>query len=160
MTSKFLSQFIVVKAFLITMLFACNPESKVDDIQIRKLIVKTGHHEKIDLEKETYTVYFMDLTSYDCKFTLTDKEKMDIVKMAQDCGLTKLKGNVRIEGKCDIFPVVMTEMSFDAGNNHVQLSTDGCDNHSKIEKFLSFLHKTISSKPEVVKAPKTDIRYM
>jgi hypothetical protein len=162
------NQFIGLKVCLIALLFACNPETKVDDIQVQKIIVKTGQHVKIDLEKETYTVYFMNGTSYDSKFTLTDQEKMDIIKMAQDCGLPQLKGNIRMEGHCNIFPVVVTELSFDAGDKHVQVSTDGCDDHSifkdreaeKIVKFLRFFHKTIYSKPEVAKAPKTDIRYM
>lgn len=159
----------MVKYFLLAMLFACNPKSNDKDIQIQKIIVKTGHHDKIDLEKETYTVYFMNGTSYDCKFTLSDQEKMDILKMAQVCGLAKLKGDIQVEDNCQMFPKVYTKLSFYAGDNKVQVSIDGgCDKHPLLKqgeaedilKFLEFLHKKIASKPEVVKAPKTDIHYM
>ncbi|WP_167289183.1 hypothetical protein [Paraflavitalea devenefica] len=151
------------------MLFACNPKSNDKDIQIQKIIVKTGAHAKIDLEKETYTVYFMNGKSYDCKFTLSDQEKTDIFKTAQVCGLAKLKGTIQVEDNCDMFPKVYTKLSFIAGSNNVQVSIDrGCNKHplfkqgesEDIIKFLTFLHKKIASKPEVVRAPKTDIRYM
>jgi hypothetical protein len=158
-----------MRFFLIAMLFACSPKSNDKDIQIQKIIVKTGHHDKIDLEKETYTVYFMNGTSYDCKFTLSDQEKKDILKMAQVCGLAKLKGTIQVEDKCDMFPKVYTELSFSAGGNNVQVSIDGgCDQHplfkqgesEDILKFLTFIYKKIAAKPEVVRAPKTDIHYM
>jgi len=159
----------MMRLFLIAMLFACNPESKVNDIQIQKIIVKTGVSYKIDLEKETYTVYFMNGTSYYCKFTLSDKEKKDISNMSQECGLARLTGNVQVEDKCQMFPKVFTEMSFYAWDNNVQVSIDeSCDKHpffkkresEDILKFLKFLRAIVSSKPEVIKAPKTDIRYM
>lgn len=159
----------MVKYFLIAILFACSPKSNDKDIQIQKIIVKTGHHDKIDLEKETYTVYFMNGTSYDCKFTLSDQDKADISKMAQVCGLAKLTGDIKVEDNCDRFPKVYTKLSFTAGGNNVQVTIDGsCDEHplfkqgesEDILKFLEYLHKKIASKPEVIKAPKTDVMYM
>ena len=159
----------MVKYFFIVMLFACNPKSNDTDIQIQKITVKMGMSYKIDLEKETYTVYFMNGTSYDCRFTLSDKDRMEILKMAKFCGLTKLTGNIEVEDNCDMAPKVMTEMSFYAGVSKVQVSIDEfCDEHpffkqrqpEEILKFLTFLRKKIFSKPEVIKAPQTDVRYM
>lgn len=159
----------MLRVFLIATLLACNPKSKTDDVQIQKMIIKMGQSYKIDLEKETYTVYFMNGTSYDCKFTLNNQEKTDINEMAKECGFTKLQGNVRIEDECRMFPKVMTELSFYAGNNHVQVSIDaGCSKHPWIKdqeadgivKFLKFLNEKVMVKPEVAKAPQTDIRYM
>lgn len=152
-----------------TLFIACKPASKDNDIQIQQLTVKKGHSYKIDLEKATYTVYFMNGRSSDYKFTLSDQEKRDISKMAQVCGLTKLTGKVEIEDKCDMFPKVMTELSFSVGKNHVQVSIDaGCDEHplfkqgkaEDIIKFLKFLQDKIAAKPEVAKAPQSDVRYM
>ncbi|WEK20889.1 MAG: hypothetical protein P0Y49_07035 [Candidatus Pedobacter colombiensis] len=152
------------------MLFtSCNLKSNVDNIQIQKIVVKVGVSYKIDLEKETYTVYFRDGSFYEAKFTLSNKDKSDISKISKECGLNKLKGNINVEDNCQISPKVYTELSFYAGSNNVLVSIDAaCDNHpffkqgepQRILRFLKFLNEKIFSKPEVSKAPKTDIRYM
>jgi hypothetical protein len=159
----------MLRVFLITILLACNPERKEDDVQIQKIIVKMGHSYKIDLEKETYTVYFMNGTSAESKFTLSDQERTDILKMSQECGLGKFTGNVKVEDNCNMFPKILTKMSFSAGGNNVEVSIDQfCKEHvwtqrkeaKRVLKFLKFLREKIFAKPEVAKAPKTDVMYL
>lgn len=159
----------MMKFLLIALPFtACNLKRDVADIPIEKITVKMGSSYKIDLENAAYTVYFFNGSSYDCKFTLSDQDKKDILKMANGLGLTQLKGNIQVEDNCQFFPKVFTQLSFYAGSNPVHISIDaGCDKHSILKRqhasgiidFLAFLHKRIFSKPEVLRAPQTDISY-
>jgi hypothetical protein len=169
-------QFFIVSFFLIAMLLACNPKSNgtatdtaaTDNTPIEKITVKLGFHEKIDLDKETYTVYFRNLTAKEYKFTLSDTDKAEIAKMARQCGLAQLKDSTHVEDKCQMFPKVMTEFSYYAGGHKVKVIVDEfCDEHplfkrqqaEKIQNFLTFIHKMVRIKPEVATAAQTDITY-
>jgi hypothetical protein len=168
-------QFFIVSVLLIAMLFACNPKSNgtatdttANKTPIEKITVKLGFHEKIDLDKETYTVYFRDLTAKEYKFRLSDTDKTEIANMAQQCGLGQLKDSIAVKDNCRMFPKVMTEFSYYAGGNKVKVIIDEfCDEHPLFKRelpkniltFLTFLHKKIRIKPEVATAAQTDIIY-
>lgn len=146
-----------------------NAVDSAANIPIENIVIKTGFHEQIDLDKETFTVYFRNLTSKEYKFTLTDSDKVAIANMARECELASLKDSIHVDDKCTFFPKVMTRFSYTAGGNQVKVVIDEyCDKHpffkrslpENIQTFLTFVHKMIRVKPEVAKAAKTDISYM
>lgn len=161
----------IVFAFLLFP-FSCSTNKQQEDIGI---IIKSNQSYRYDLINGTYTVFFTNNTPVVIKFRLTNKEVNAInheyyaLKLYKMEKINKITGNIYIEDNCLVMPKDVTIMKIQTREKTQIIQIDFYCNSfkssnrekaNKIKNFIAYVLNIIDSKPEIKKAPLSDIMYM
>jgi len=142
-----------------------NPQDDPDDIGI---VISIADSYKIDLTKQTYTVYFIKGDSLEIEFTLDSREKNKIISKKNSLKYDRSLDRIWISDSCWIAPKLYTMLSIKSAGRINQISIDdGCDNFEiadkelaiQLEEFISLVKEIIYLKKEIKNAPESDWGY-
>lgn len=154
--------------------FSCSTNENGKEENVR-ILIESGQSYAYDLANETYTVFFIGKEPYTTRFRLTDAENADIAERYYRSGIAGMrnvssaKDEVLIEDECMMSPKIYTTVTVTGSGAYKRIAIDeGCDDFrlsnfgraNAVKDFLDFVRKVVSSKPEVKRAPLSDIMYM
>lgn len=138
------------------------------------IIIEYAQSYKYDLKNEVFTVRFMNKSPLDIKFYLNKSERQRIIDKYYALNINQIKkidartGNIYIEDNCMIMPKFFTMLNINGKGIRQVIQIDtGCDEYNlganeakRIKKFIKFTLDIIQAKPEIKKAPSSDVIYM
>jgi hypothetical protein len=156
---------------LIIAMFSCNSENKNMDGNIHIIIDYTGDgfnpFASFDLLDESYTIYYISKPALVIKVNLSKAERNLIVKHYYSYRLDKIKGVREFKDRCPGFPKNLTIIRVAQKNQEIKID-DGCNEFifgdeaeaNWVKKFLVLVDEILKIKPEILKAPESDILYI
>jgi hypothetical protein len=145
------------------------PEVHVDR-SLENVVIFYDHRTSVDLQKDLYTVHFMDSSRVDYKLNFTPAERNVIMQSFEDLKLNRLRDSIFFEDQCQIVPKRHTTIRFVyRGDDYTTITLDkNCklsagkheDEVRKIQKFLGLFDSIITTKPQIKNAVSSDFRYM
>lgn len=163
-------QYICMKksVFIIMIIFSsCSTHSgKFRHIE---LVIEHEKSYKYDLQKELYTVHYIDKPSREIKFKLSDEEKKSISVKYYELNLNQLSEDIIIKSNCNIIPEIYTTLFIKRNNNTQEIKIEtGCNDFNifnkgkanRVKIFLNYVYEILNSKPDIKNTPKSNIPYM
>ncbi len=145
-----------------------SPEIEVNR-PLENVVIFYGQRTSVDLQKDLYTVHFMDSSKVDYKLNFNVAEKNIIMQSFEDLKLNRLRDSIFFEDQCVIIPKTYTTIRFVYKNNYTSVTLDkNCKlpdgKHEgevrKIQKFLGLFDSIITTKSQLKNAVSSDFRYM
>ena len=136
---------------------------------LENVVIFYDHRTSVDLQKDLYTVHFMDSSKVDYKLNFTPAERNVIMKSFEDLKLNRLRDSIFLEDQCVIAPKMYTTIRFVYKSNYTSVTLDkNCKlpagKHEgevkKIKQFLGLFDSIITTKPQIKNAVRSDFRYM
>ncbi len=132
------------------------------------IIIQFAKSSKIDIKASTYTVYFIAKDPVIMHFTLSEKEKEDIVQAKKALLINWEPVRTTIEDSCWHDPKLYTRITINSKKGLSIIDIDnGCngfypsnsDHAIRIKEFIKKIKEIVKSKKEVKDAPETDMSY-
>lgn len=157
---------------LIAVTCSCVKQNKETSLDIS---ITYAQSYECNLTTGVYTVNNYSKEPIHIQFDLTNEEKSGLVDKYYELGLDKIErinpitGNTLIEDDCSIMPKLYTVVKINSKTKRQEFQIDNeCEDFKdqsikdakSVKQFLDFVDKIIKSKPEIRKAPKSNIVYL
>jgi hypothetical protein len=144
--------------------FGCstNTENQLD------IVLQFAQSTKIDFKASTYTVYFIAKDPVIIHFTLSEKEKNEVIQIKKSLLMNWEPVRTTIEDSCWHDPKLYTRITINSKKGLSIIDIDnGCngfypsnsDHAIRLKEFIKKIKEIVKSKKEVKDAPETDISY-
>ena len=158
--------------FLICILWitiaSCSSKQKIEDESIA-FVINYAQSYSYDLQKQAYTVFSYLNRDTTVHFNLTNQEKKKIIHKYYDLDLDELEGKLRIEDECLTMPKLYTTLIVKSKSQTQEFIIDeDCKDYKskfvsqgkRVSAFLEVVRNVLKEKPEIKKAPTSEIMYL
>lgn len=168
--------------FCVILVVSCKAKTDADAIKEIVALHKSfqvevthGQSSKVDVMHGIYTVFFAEKPALEIKFSLTPVEKEQIIRTYYTLALDKLTAvdahwkTFYIDDDCMIMPTIYTYLTVkrDTITQRIQIDK-ACEDYKwrrggkakRVKAFLQVVDRILNAKPELKKAPASDIMYL